>query len=209
MVTLPMPRGELSAALIEALADPVHPIALVPARIADDPLSDEDLQLALYLCYELHYRGLPGVDDAWEWEPSLLAQRAELERAFEGALRDAVPAPARRVAAAEMDLALREISERDCPPLSHFVRTRATLPQVKEFLVHRSAYQLKEADPHSWALPRLWGGLKAALVEIQADEYGGGRADWIHAELFARAMGAVGLDPSYGAYLDRDRKSVV
>ena len=60
--------------------------------------------------------------------------------------------------------------------------------------MHRSAYQLKEADPHSWAIPRLWGAPKAAMVEIQADEYGGGRADWIHAELFARAMRAVGLD---------------
>ncbi|HVE68490.1 MAG TPA: iron-containing redox enzyme family protein, partial [Solirubrobacteraceae bacterium] len=56
---------------------------------------------------------------------------------------------------------------------------------------------------HSWALPRLHGGPKAALVEIQADEYGGGRADRIHAELFAGAMEATGLDPRYGAYLDR------
>jgi hypothetical protein len=68
--------------------------------------------------------------------------------------------------------------------------------------VHRSAYQLKEADPHSWAIPRLTGGPKAALLEVQADEYGGGRPDWIHAELFARAMRALGLDDTYGAYLE-------
>ena len=43
----------------------------------------EDLQLALYCCYELHYRGFDGVDERWEWEPSLLALRAELERRFE------------------------------------------------------------------------------------------------------------------------------
>jgi hypothetical protein len=72
-----------------------------------------------------------------------------------------------------------------------------------EFLVHRSAYQLKEADPHSWALPRIAGAPKAALVEVQADEYGGGRPDRIHAELFARSMDALGLDSTYGAYLDR------
>ena len=42
------------------------------------------------------------------------------------------------------------------------------------------------------------------MVEIQADEYGDGRAEQdIHAELFARAMEAVGLDATYGAYLDR------
>jgi hypothetical protein len=76
------------------------------------------------------------------------------------------------------------------------------MDQVLEFMVHRSAYQLKEADPHSWALPRLDGGPKAAMVEVQADEYGGGKADRIHAQLFADSMEAVGLDPTYGAYLD-------
>jgi hypothetical protein len=69
--------------------------------------------------------------------------------------------------------------------------------------VHRSAYQLKEADPHSWAIPRLSGPPKAALVEIQADEYGGGRPDRMHAHLFADAMDALGLDSRYGAYLDQ------
>jgi hypothetical protein len=86
--------------------------------------------------------------------------------------------------------------------LSSYVRLKANLDQVREFLVHRSAYQLKEADPHSWAIPRLSGQPKAAMIEIQADEYGGGRADWIHAELFARSMRAMGLDRTYGAYLD-------
>jgi hypothetical protein len=76
------------------------------------------------------------------------------------------------------------------------------MDQVLEFLVHRSAYQLKEADPHSWAIPRLAGAPKAALVEIQADEYGGGRPERVHARLFADAMDALGLDSTYGAYLD-------
>ena len=40
------------------------------------------------------------------------------------------------------------------------------------------------------------------MVEIQADEYGGGRADRIHAHLFAKAMTGLGLDATYGAYLD-------
>jgi hypothetical protein len=73
---------------------------------------------------------------------------------------------------------------------------------VLEFIAHRSAYQLKEADPHSWAIPRLSGPAKAALVEIQADEYGGGRPDRVHAQLFADAMAAAGLDNRYGAYVD-------
>ena len=69
--------------------------------------------------------------------------------------------------------------------------------------IHRSAYQLKEADPHSWAIPRLSGAPKAALVEIQADEYGGGRAERVHAHAVrATRWTALGLDATYGAYLD-------
>ena len=90
-----------------------------------------------------------------------------------------------------MDVALRAIED-DGPSLSRHVERDATREQVLEFLIHRSAYQLKEADPHSWALPRLSGGPKAALVEIQADEYGGGRPERIHARLFADAMAARG-----------------
>ena len=40
------------------------------------------------------------------------------------------------------------------------------------------------------------------MVEIQADEYGGGRPERIHAQLFADTMDGVGLDSTYGAYLD-------
>ncbi len=202
MRRLPAARGEISAWMLETLlaaAEPVTPPAV--ARV-EDPLTDDDLQLALYLLYELHYRGLPGVDERWEWAPPLLTLRAQLEQQFEDALREAVPFVNAAPAAADIDVVLREISDRDSPSLSTFLKTRATLPQALEFLVHRSAYQLKEADPHSWAIPRLSGRSKAALIEIQHDEYGGGRSDWIHAELFARTMAAVGLDREYGAYLD-------
>lgn len=197
------PRGETTERLLVALDQEVHDLEAWPFVGDADPLEDEDLQLALYLCYELHYRGLPGVDDRWEWEPSLLALRRELETRFEQGLIEAVAPVRRDVPADEIDLALREIAHRDSPPLSNFIRSSADLGQVREFLIHRSAYQLKEADPHSWAIPRLSGGPKAALIEIQADEYGGGRPEWVHAELFARAMAALGLDRSYGAYLNQ------
>ena len=78
-----------------------------------------------------------------------------------------------------------------------------TIDQFREFVIHRSAYQLKEADPHTWAIPRMRGAPKAAMVEIQADEYGSGRPDRVHSTLFAKAMDALDLDSSYGAYLDR------
>jgi hypothetical protein len=102
-----------------------------------------------------------------------------------------------------MDVALRAIAEADeAPSVSTYIEREATLEQLLEFFMHRSAYQLKEADPHSWAIARLSGAPKAALVEIQADEYGSGRPERVHATLFADAMRALGLDDGYGAYVD-------
>ena len=101
-----------------------------------------------------------------------------------------------------MDRALRAIADADERPSRSLYLGATHQEQVLEFVIHRSAYQLKEADPHSWALPRLSGKPKAALVEVQADEYGGGRPERIHAQLFAESMEALGLDSTYGAYLD-------
>ncbi|HWK25966.1 MAG TPA: iron-containing redox enzyme family protein [Solirubrobacter sp.] len=199
MTSLPEPRGPLSEALLTALQRPPHAL-----RGSAELLEDEDLQLALYCLYELHYRGFEGVDDAWEWEPSLLALRATLERRFETDLVELAGPVGEPPDPAEIDALLRELMQADdAPSVSTFIEREATAEQVQEFMVHRSAYQLKEADPHSWALPRLWGAPKAALVEVQCDEYGNGRAQDIHAELFARSLDAVGLDSTYGAYLDR------
>jgi len=199
MSSLPQPRGPVSEALFAGLRKPPHQLAPASGEI-----EEEDLQLALYCCYELHYRGFEGVDDDWEWEPSLLAFRSELERRFEARLHELAGDPGDAPEPAEIDARLRELMlADDAPSVSTFIEREATAEQVLEFMIHRSAYQLKEADPHSWALPRLWGRPKAAMVEVQADEYGNGRPDDIHAELFARAMTAVGLDPTYGAYLDQ------
>jgi hypothetical protein len=206
----PAPRGPLSATVLAALhtapgALSLHDAMALDLSEIDDPLADDDLHLALYCCYELHYRGFAGVDDRWEWDPALLALRTRLEDVFEaglaGALAGWTPPPA---SAATMDVALRAIIEADDgPSLSRHLETRGTAEELREFLVHRSAYQLKEADPHSWAIARLSGPPKAALVEIQADEYGGGDPARVHATLFANTMRAVGLDDTYGAYLDR------
>ena len=202
---LPEPRGPLTEQLFEALVRPPHALAPLAAPIPPEPLADEDSNLALYACYELHYRGFDGVDARWEWEPSLIAARRQLEEPFEAALRERLGDPADRdVAPEEMDLALRRIdAEDDSPSLSRHVERHATREQVEEFLIHRSAYQLKEADPHSWAIPRLDGPPKAALLEVQSDEYGAGRPERIHAQMYADTLEAVGLDPAYGAYLDR------
>jgi Iron-containing redox enzyme len=204
MIDLPTPRGEISEALFRELTARAGPVALRDPSESPDPLADEDLQLALYCLYELHYRGLPGVDDEWEWSPRLLELRGRLEEQYLGALDEIVERPRGATDWREMDLELRAVAAADdAPSLSQHLQREGTLDQLREFLIHRSAYQLKEADPHSWALPRLSGHPKAALVEIQADEYGGGRPDRIHARLFADAMDAFGLDSRYGAYVGR------
>ena len=200
---LPRPRGRLSEALSEALRGEPGEVDLPDVPDIDDAIADEDLQLSLYVLYELHYRGFDGTDAGWEWEPSLLATRAALERRFETALRghagtDADTGPE------QVGTALFRLAKEDqAPSLSRYLETQGTREQFLEFVIQRSAYQLKEADPHSWAIPRLHGAPKAAMVEIQADEYGGGRPDRVHAVLFAKAMRALGLDDSYGADLDR------
>ncbi|WP_016700920.1 iron-containing redox enzyme family protein [Actinoalloteichus spitiensis] len=201
---LPPPRGPLSGAVIEALRQrPTERVSLPPPGAAsDEPWHDDDLQLALWVCYELHYRGFEEVDDRWEWNPALLWWRSGLERDWETALLPfapfSVPPEPRDVPAALRQL----IADSDGPPLATFLQREATRDQFREFLIHRSVYHLKEADPHSWALPRLDGRTKGALVEIQADEYGGGHPERIHAELFRVTMRELGLSDAYGAYVD-------
>jgi hypothetical protein len=197
---LPAPRGSLSAFVLRRLREPAGSLGDAPAP-DDGPLDGDDFHLALYAIYELSYRGFAGVDERWECEPSLIALRGRLERAFESALRDALPAEPEPIADVPAYLSAL-LESADGPSLSRFLEMRATLDQFREFAVHRSAYQLKEADPHSFAIARLSGRSKVALVEIQADEYGGGRPERLHARLFADAMDAIGLDSRYGAYLD-------
>lgn len=206
----PTARGPLSEALLRALGGAPGPVPEVLEQVehvlgrGTDVLADDDVQLALLVMYELHYRGVDGVDDAWEWQPDLLRARHDLEAAFEAALRDLVPVPESDARTAdEVARALFELtSADDGPSVSAYVAKRATDEQLHEFVVQRSIYHLKEADPHSWALPRLRGRPKSALVEIQADEYGGGRPGHIHSELFAGTMRALGLDDADGAYVD-------
>lgn len=167
-------------------------------------LADDDLQLTLFCLYELHYGGIEGAHPDWEWEPGLIAIRRAIERTFEAALRAAVDLPTLEprdsdgVAAVLFELAAADTG----PSVSRFVAKKATLEQAQEFLIHKSIYQLKEADPHTWAIPRLSGRAKAAMVEIQADEYGGGRPDRMHSALFARTMRGLDLEDSYGHYVD-------
>lgn len=199
----PAHRGPLSAAVLTALQRHPGSLGPVPPLAGVDVLANDDLQLALYCCYELHYRGLGGTDPGWEWDPALLGFRADMEQVFFRRLRDEV-GPFSQDRMGDVSGALVEmIADTSGPSLSTFLLESGTVGQFREFCVHRSAYQLKEADPHTFAIPRLSGEAKAAMVEIQHDKYGSGCAADMHSTLFATTMTALGLDPTYGAYIDK------
>jgi hypothetical protein len=214
-VKIPSARGPVSTALVDLLENPLpeaepalvarlHESATAALRSTADLLQDDDLQVALFTAYELRYSGLDGVDDAWEWHPAVLELCAAIEPAFEQTLRDRVPLPplpepgVDSVAAALFELAAADTG----PSVSRYLAKKATDEQAHEFLIQQSVYKLKEADPHSWAIPRLQGRPKAALVEIQSDEYGEGRLARMHSELFAVTMRGLGLDDTVGHYVD-------
>ncbi|MER7666861.1 iron-containing redox enzyme family protein [Kitasatospora sp. NPDC096128] len=192
-------RGPLSAAVLGLVTSGPPGAGRLPAPPGpcSDPWS-EDHQLALHLCYELHDRGLPGVHPGWEWDPELLRLRRDLENAFLAAVRaEAEPVPALPEA---LERLLAEPPEGRGP--SYFLRAEGERWQAREYLVHRSVYHLKEADPQLWVLPRIHGPAQAVLMTVAYDEYGSGRPERAHSLLFARMMAAFGLDARYGYYLD-------
>ncbi|MFN3865884.1 MAG: iron-containing redox enzyme family protein [Demequina sp.] len=202
-------RGPLSDAVLRLLTrahEDRDPIALAQHAVANSPdvIRDDDIQLTLFALYGSAYGASEQFAAELEWDPQLITARRILEESFERALRAAVPAP--ELPDPDRDAVSRALfaltKPGPGPSLSRHIAKKATLEQAREFLVQRSVYTLREADPHSWAIPRLHGRAKAALVEIQADEYGGGRADRMHAAIFAATMRGAGLDDSYGTYVD-------
>ncbi|MFJ9821785.1 iron-containing redox enzyme family protein [Streptomyces sp. NPDC101151] len=194
---LPDPRGPLSAAVTETLRGSRQCLPPPPADAYGD-----DLHLTLHTLYELHYQGLDGVPDDYEWDPDLLTLRAALEDRFLGMLRTDAPIDASTTAERALDeLQLEPVGE-DSGSLSQFLRNHGTLDNFREYAALRSLYHLKEADPHAWVIPRLRGRAKAAMVAIEFDEFGAGRADEIHAQLYADLMTDLSLDASYGHYVD-------
>jgi len=204
---LPEPRGRVSGWLVRRLLG--RPTLADRPVAHGDPLVGDDLHLALHCIYELSHRPLRGVDPAFERDPLVLALRRSLEDELWDAVQDDAlldegdrwAEVARRSGpGAAVDGLLEAF---DGPSLSSFMEQRGTREQFLEFLIHRSAYQLKEADPHTLGLARLTpGARKSAYAEIQYDEYGNGEPGASHAELFAAAMAEAGLDAGYGTAID-------
>lgn len=191
-------RGPLSAWTIARLA-----VATTsnPPPVADDDGFGLDLQLALYLAYEVHYGAALtfGVD---EWDPVLIAFRRDLEHAFEVALIDEVGVVP-RAGGCDVRTEMPALIDRDTNlSLSSHMETHGTIDQMRDCMKHRSLYQLKEADPHTFGIPRAWGRTKQLLAQIQCGEYGVDGEDRVmHSELFAQSMRALDLDDTPNAYV--------
>lgn len=192
----PQGRGALSDAVLESMRSGKT------SHLVDGPEPDgaEDAQLALWVLYEQHYRGFEDVSGELEWDPHLISVRRGLEQEFERTLRARMPEVPREGDFAETFFAF--VAEHDGPSLAAHVQRKATEDQVRELLRHRSIYHLKESDHTTWVIPRLSDRVKAAVMELQFDEYGDGDPNRLHAHLFRRGLADSGLDSGYGAYID-------
>ena len=190
-------------AVVDLLAEraPRGLLTRVETSLADADPYGLDLQLALYVCYELHYRGFAGVDGGWEWNPGLLHLRGRLEELFLTAVRrDVGEIEPDASAAAELDaLCVEPVGRRRAVV---FLRDKGTWEQMREYFAHRSLYHLKEGDPHAWAIPRLTGQAKASFVAVEYDEFGGGQGRPTASAAVRRSAGAADLDTTYLGYLD-------
>jgi hypothetical protein len=192
---LPRPRGDLSSAVVAALGGELDwdRVPLV------EPSSDEDALLTAWIAHELHHRGFAELQDA-EWTPELIAVRMRVERDLEARLRER--SVGQLPESADPDVLLDFVRDDPGRSLAAHVQRSATADQVRELLWFRSIYHLKEADPTAWTVPRLPGPSRAALAELQYDEYGAGRPERLHARLFTEGMRATGLDTREGAAID-------
>jgi Iron-containing redox enzyme len=198
-VLTPKPRGTLSQTLFELMRSRPDELATTRGLRAEHA---DDASISLWTLYELSYRGFEDVAESLEWHPDLVALRGELEVDLENALRERFRTAVGEAPAWSPEGFFDFCAEHDGPSLAAFVHRDADAEQVLDLLRLRSIYHLKEADPVAWLVPRLDDTTKAALMELQYDEYGTGNPHLLHAGLFARGLEACGLSPAYGAYID-------
>ncbi|MET1000144.1 MAG: iron-containing redox enzyme family protein, partial [Marmoricola sp.] len=143
---LPHARGPVSRHVIETLTrgdETATPIALGAGKV----LEDEDVQLALWTIYELHYRGFDEVPPDREWDVGLLTLRRAIESRLEQELREAsrdllhdVPRDG-DIGQQLLDL----VAADDSPSPAAFMQRKASREQLVDYLRERSVQQLKES----------------------------------------------------------------
>lgn len=185
-------RGPLSETALSLLRG--HPAPQPGVVSVSDPLADDDLHLALSLCYEIHYRSLEGIDDRAEWSAEMLGFREALEMPFELALRGSfglVPT------CEPIDIQLMALVEDHDAFLASYMARAGTEQMYRELLVHRSLNNVRQADSYFFAIPHLRGRTKSALVEMAADEAGA------HTVPLPDLIRPLGLDQSESGYVDQ------
>ena len=160
-----------------------------------DPIADDDLQLGPLPLLRAALPLLPGGRRRLGVAPGARSRSAACSRK-----RSSPPSSARSAAASRSipravgELLFRLESEDEGASLSRHLEIEAGIEEFREFVVHRSLYQLKEADPTAGRSRACAARAKAALLEVQYDEYGGGRPERMHSTLFAKTMRALGLE---------------
>ena len=180
---VPKPRGPLSEALFEAsAAGPTRPRRHSCARPRRGRRRHAVGALRAVLPRVRRRRRRGGVG------ARLLAVRRRLERDLEAPAAGRVTGPPRRPSRSPRRSSTTSPLTTATPWPRHVQRQRHR-EQVLDLLRVRSLYHLKEADPTTWVVPRLPAAPKAALVELQYDEYGAGDPNRLHAHLFAQGHG--------------------
>ena len=173
----------------------------LPSGLPDDGV--EDRAIALWMLHSLHHHGFDDVDDRADRSPALLALRRDLEDELEGRLRERWAAVTDRPDSGDLGQDLFDLAaNHDGASVARFVRAEAGAEQVRELLRMRAVYHLHESDPVAWVVPTLPVRAKAALMELQYDEYGAGDPNRLHHHLFARGLVEAGLEADYGRYVD-------
>ena len=122
LMFLPQPRGPLTEELFGAFRTGTTDFG---STLDEAPTATgADAALALWVLYELHYRGFAKVDDELEWDPQLLTVRRLLERDLEARLRSRFVLPE---GLSFVDDAFDWIDEHDGPSLARHVHRDADL----------------------------------------------------------------------------------
>ena len=197
---LPWARGPLSHAVTAALRRSPGTFGTAPPIRVNDALTSDDFALALYLCYEPHFRGL--ADSDWRWDRDLFGFRCQLERVFIDRLRDEVATMTHRSvhATGEVieDLSLSMANHSLAANVVH----SGTLNQLREICIHSSAHLYRLSDPRGFALPRVPADVGLALRELDYDGSPSGDAARRYSTFFAPTMSHLALNTSIGSYVE-------
>lgn len=165
----------------------------------------EDAHRALYALYADRVWRAPRHPRPAFAQAALDVSRGELEQGLRHHLarrrNGAIGTPPENVELAEwmQRLALGPHPHED-PTWGEFIRESISLEQLKQIVINRSLFFLREPDPWIFAVPKLRGIAKAGLIDLMLDEYGWGKLDHMHSSVYARLMEALELQSEIDHY---------